>query len=103
MAKPVARYTVGDTGLALEVQVMRSGSAVDISTAVTKEIHLRGPDKVVRELTGSFTTDGSDGKVRFVTLSTTLNIAGPWEIWAYIELPSQTWNTTKQEFVVDSV
>ncbi len=104
MAKTEARFTIGDTGLALEVLINdQGGSVVDISGATAKRIRLRGPDKVTRDLAGTFFTDGTDGKLRYVTLVTTLNLAGPWEIWAHITTASQAWATSKKEFIVNKV
>ena len=56
-----------DIGTRLEITVMDGSSAVDISGATTKQIKLEKPGGSTVAKDGTFTTDGSDGKIYYVT------------------------------------
>jgi hypothetical protein len=63
-------------------------AAIDISTASTKELHLLKPDGTTAAKSGSFTTDGSDGKLYYQTVSGDIDQSGPWWFQMYVVLAS---------------
>lgn len=77
---------VGDIGISFKVIIEDCGIVVDISTASTKEILLYKPDGSVLTKTASFFTDGTDGIIKYDTVSGDINIAGFWRIEAYVVL-----------------
>ena len=97
---------VGDIGTALEVLVREydftteTYSVVDISTATTMQIKLQKPNGTVVTKTGVFSTDGTDGKMRYVTISGDLDEAGFWRIQGYVETASWQGYTSLGEFEV---
>lgn len=74
-------------GAAIELTVTEDGEVVDLSDVVTKNLIFRKPGGSQVEKLGAFVTDGSDGKLRYVTESGFLDRAGLWKIQAYLEFP----------------
>ena len=76
LADPVRRNAYG---FAFEAQILdAAGAPVDISAATTLELRLELPDASVVHKTAGFTTDGTDGKVRYVVQSGDLDMGGSW-------------------------
>ena len=94
-----------DVGLVLELTIKDENDAiVNISAATVKQIKLRTPTNVYSTKTASFTTDGTDGKIRYTTVAGDLSVAGEWEIRGYIEQGASTkFHTSKQTFEVREV
>ena len=86
----MSKFYVNDVGAVLEVTVTDAdtSAAIDISTATVKQIRLRNPRKTTVTKAASFTTDGTDGKIRYTTDANVLNVEGLWQFQAYIELPA---------------
>jgi hypothetical protein len=74
--------SVSETGFVLEVQVMLrgGGGADDISAATDLQIHLEAPNGRQVERTATFTSDGSNGKIRYTATSADVNGKGVWRI-----------------------
>ena len=95
---------IGDLGVVLEAEIVNSaGSSIDVSAATTKELRLRKPDKTEATVTAVFTTDGTDGKVRYVSLAATFDVLGEWAYQARVVMPSQTLTTRRGTFVVEDL
>lgn len=93
----------GDIGTILEATIKDQDSAVvDISAASTKTIKLMKPDGTVESKVGAFVTDGTDGKMKYVTISGDLDTVGSWRIQGYVVLSSGEWHSDKDEFTVHS-
>jgi hypothetical protein len=73
---------------------------VDISGATTKEIIFRKPTgvSVVKEAINS--TDGTDGKMRYLAAADDLDTEGYWQWQAHIVFPSGEWYTDILQFEV---
>lgn len=77
---------VGDTPL-LEVQFLKAdGTALDISTATTKEIKIEGPRVPALVKTAAFRTDGSDGWIQYQVDAADISAHGPWEYYGMVIL-----------------
>jgi len=97
----MADYRVNDYGDIFELTVKDSGGSVlDLSGATTQELRFRCSN-VSLEKTSSFTTDGTDGKVRYTTATGDLSRAGSWEIWAYWVTSSTGKESTTAQFTVE--
>ncbi len=97
----VTHIHVGDVGTALRVKVVdQDDNVVDVSTATTKQIILRGPDKVDRVFDASLYTDGTDGIIVYVTDDGDLNVPGRWRIQAFIAIGGGSWHTDDAVFKV---
>ena len=91
---------VGDIGTVLTVTVKDDTAVVDISSATTKQIILRKPSGTNLEKTGVFVTDGSDGQMKYTTVSGDLSEAGDWSVQAKVVLTSGTWFSDVSTFTV---
>ena len=96
----VEEIHVGDIGTVLEITIYDGDAIVDISGATVKQIKLRKPSGSVVTKTASFSTNGQDGKVRYVTQDNDLNEHGYWQIQGYVELGGGEWHTNVEDFLV---
>lgn len=72
------RVHVGDTGTVITKTIKKGSTAVDVSDITTITLINQHPDGTETTLTGSFTTDGEDGKVKFTTVVGTWTKPGLW-------------------------
>lgn len=91
---------VGDIGSYIELTIKDEDVVFDISSATVKKIKLKTSANVVLDKTASFSTNGTDGKIRYTFINGDLNISGIWKARAYIEMPSGKWSTSQIEFEV---
>jgi len=64
----------------------------DLSTATRTEFHVLKPDGSTVTWTATFTTDGTDNKIEFKTVTVAdLDQKGNWELEAYAETPGGKW------------
>lgn len=91
----------GDIGTKFLVTINEDDLPVDISTASVKKIITKDPDGTIVEHDAAFETDGSDGKIYWITtLITDLAVTGEWEIEARIEMGGGTWSSSIDTFQV---
>jgi hypothetical protein len=94
---------VGDVGTTIEVTLTEDGSVIDISTATSQEIKIKGPKgNAVKSITSTFVTNGTDGKIEFVSSVGDFDKEGVWRIQAKVTLtsPAGTWSSDYGEFTV---
>lgn len=91
---------VGDIGTVLEVTLYDSGVVVDISSATVKQFIFKKPDRTTATKAASFSTNGTDGKLRYTTIANDLDIAGDWELQVYVELLAGKWKSDVGVFSV---
>jgi len=91
---------IGDIGTALRLVVEEDGAVVDVSTASAKLIILKKPHGTRVEKTASFTTDGTDGKIQYATISGDIDEAGTWQYQGKVTIGSNVWYTEIAEFEV---
>lgn len=90
---------VGDIGTIFEVTLKDElQGIVNVSSQTFMQICFRRPDKSVFTRNAVFTTDGTDGKIQYVTVAGDLNIQGVapnpnWALQAVITLPTGTWRS----------
>lgn len=83
-------FHVGDVGAVFVVQVTewdedtQAFVAVNISGATTLTIYLTKPNGTVLTKTASLDTTGTDGKMKYTTVSGDLSVAGTWKIQGYV-------------------
>ncbi len=101
MPTEIEELHIGDVGTRiLSTIVDESADPVDLSSATTINYLLRKPSGTISTLGATLFTDGTDGKIYFTTLSTTLDEAGFYKLQAYIETPTKQWHTDKVAFRV---
>lgn len=93
---------VGDIGTVFTLTIKdEDGSPVDLSSATIKQILFKSPKtKTLLTKAATFVTSGSDGKIQYETIDGDLDESGLWKIQGYIESPSWTGHTSKEDFVV---
>lgn len=91
----------GDNGTIFELTIKDDESTVDISSASIKDILFRKPDLSVTVQSGVFSTDGTDGLLRFtVATSGFLDQVGKWEIQGFLSITGCTCKSDIGEFDV---
>lgn len=90
----------GDIGTKLLVTVVDDGVVVDISVATTLEIFIKKPDGTLLSRTGVLETDGTDGKMYYITVSGDTDVAGTYKIQGRVVLPGGSYYTSTATFKV---
>ncbi len=90
-----------DIGTTIIITVKDGAAIVDISSATTKNIKIKKPvSSTVLTKTGTFTTDGTDGKLQYTTIAGDLDEVGVYNVQAYLVLPAGTWNSSIEDMSV---
>lgn len=98
---------VGDIGSIFEVTVVEIDEVtglpviVDISTATLMQIRFKKPDLSVVVQTAAFSTDGTDGKLKYTSVLGDLDQPGDWRLQGYVEMPAWQGHTSIGEFDVE--
>lgn len=99
----MARYEIhlGDIGTIVERVIKdETGTIVDLGGATSLEFYFQKPDGTDTTVTASLTTDGSDGKMRYVSISSTWDQVGRWQGQARIQSGTLTLKSDVWEFHV---
>jgi len=99
-ADPSQPIHKADAGFTLITTIKSDGTAVDISTASSKVYRFEKPDGTTADVDADFNTDGSDGKLKYVSLIGTYDQNGDWYIQGVITLATKVQYTEKKEFTV---
>jgi hypothetical protein len=91
---------LNDIGTVFEATIMDGAVVVNISTATTKQLIFRGPNGSSKTKAAAFTTDGTDGKLRYVTTANDLDPVGQWSWQAYVVMSAGSWHSDVAEFIV---
>lgn len=99
---PRGKIFVGDLGTVFELEIRdQDNLVVDISQATVKKMKFVKPDGTALSKDTVFSTDGTDGKIRWTTTQATdLDQAGDWDREGYVEMPTGKWHTTIVTFRV---
>jgi hypothetical protein len=92
------QFVVGDVGVPFRATIIdpETCDPLDISSATLTEFHVRKPDATTDTWVASFLTDGTDGRIEYVTIAGDLDTAGTWLIEARIVAPGQDFRTITQ-------
>ncbi|MAK37644.1 MAG: hypothetical protein CMC15_15910 [Flavobacteriaceae bacterium] len=91
---------VNDVGTTLIGTVLDSGVAVDISSASSIQMLIKKPDQTTLTKTASFNSDGTDGKMKYVTISGDIDQAGNYKIQGKVVLGTATYFSSVSTFKV---
>lgn len=94
---------VGDIGTVYEGTIydsVDSATPLNISSATIKQIIFRKPSGELLTVDASFSSDGSDGKLRYIFVDGDIDEHGNWAAQAYIDMPAGKWKTDIDEFEV---
>lgn len=89
-----------DVGTIFTITIYDGDSIVDISTATNKQFYFRKPDGTTATVSGTFSTNGSDGKLTYTFGSGELDVDGRWRMQAYLTFPSGNWYSDITTFKV---
>lgn len=81
---------VGDVGTIFRGTFKEDGTAIDISTATTRQIIFEKPDGLKVTKTATFFSDGTDGILQYVSVANDINIGGDWRLQGYIVMTGFT-------------
>jgi hypothetical protein len=84
----------------IQLEITEDGVAVDISSCTTKDLVFQKPDGQAITKAGSFTTDGIDGKLRYITEAGFLDQAGRWLVEAALVFPLGYGGRTKETMFI---
>ena len=97
----MADIHVGDIGTRFSVTITDSaGTAVNVSSATTKQLWFKPPSGSTLEKAATFATDGVNGVLYYDAISGDLSAAGEWELQAYVVMPTGTWHSEITRFDV---
>ena len=107
MASIIEEIHLDDIGTVIEVTITDKNSdgtatVLDISSATVTELIFKKPSGTVVTQTAGFTTDGTDGKIQYITIAADIDEFGTWHLQARIVMPSGTWKSDVGHFVVAS-
>ena len=91
---------VGDTGVSFDRTVKNIDGVVDISGATVKQFLFERPDKSTLEKAADFINTGTDGQLRYNTVSGDLTVAGIWKIQVYLVLGGDNFRSDVSTFEV---
>lgn len=90
----------GDIGTKLLITVTDDGQVVDISSAISLSIFIKKPNGTILTRVGVLETDGTDGKMYYITVAGDLDKAGSYKIQGQVILPSGSYYTSTATFKV---
>lgn len=90
----------GDIGTVLRLTVMDGADIVNISSASIKQMIFTKPSMAKMTKDATFTTDGTDGQIEYVTVEGDLNEVGIWYRQAYIVMSGWTGHSDTSSFPV---
>ena len=95
----------GDIGTVIELAVKdENGAALDISGATVKQMRMKLPSGTLLYKAATFTSTGTDGRIRFTTTVDDTPEAGTYFVDAYIEIGSSVkFHTNAAQFTVDAI
>jgi len=91
---------VGDIGTTLIGTVLDDGAVVDISSASSMQMIIKRPDQTTMTKTASNYTDGTDGKMKYVTVTDDIDQVGNWKIQGKVVIGSATYYSSVSTFKV---
>lgn len=96
---------LGDVGTVFELTIVENdgATAVDVSSATVKKIYFMDAAGTKKSATAVFTTDGSDGKIRYTSVAGFINSTGMWSMQGYVEIGTAKYYSEKTSFKVNSV
>jgi hypothetical protein len=98
----MANLHVGDYGTHFIATVKDpAGIVIDVSESTNITFTYKKHDKTTIEKTGTFNTDGKDGKVLYVTQAGDIDQAGTWNVQVTLLFPDGGWSSSIASFTVE--
>lgn len=94
---------VGDIGTAIQVTLYDGSTALDVSGAASLTMYLTKPSGTTLTKTATNVTDGTNGQIKYTTISGDIDEAGLWTLQVKVVLVNgNTWYTDVARFRVFS-
>jgi hypothetical protein len=77
-----------------------TGAPVDLTGQTALHFYFRLPNGTVLTKTPLFTSTGTDGKARYVTVAGDLTMPGLWDVQGYVAFPGKQFYSSKTTFLV---
>ena len=90
----------GDIGTQFTVTVQAGTPVVELSTASTKQLIFKKPGGTILTKSTSFVTDGTDGKMQYVSVDGDLSDDGVWKMQGKVIIGGNTFSTDITSFKV---
>lgn len=100
---PSYTLPINQEGLQIKMTMLEDGSALNISGASVKQIKLWKPSGTLVVKTASFVTNGADGMLYAVLVSSDLDEAGWYTVRAYVEQGTFKGHSGKAQFLVENL
>lgn len=92
---------VNDIGTTFSVTVVDEYSVVvDLSGVLTKQLLFKKPGGTILTKNASFVTDGTDGKIKYLSQSGDLDQYGKWSLQAFVDFGDTEWYSDIHKFTV---
>jgi hypothetical protein len=91
----------GDIGTKLLVTITDDDVIVNISSASSLSIFIKKPDGSILTRSGTFETNGTDGKMYYTTVSGDINTSGSYKIQGRVTLSNGSFYTSTATFKVN--
>jgi hypothetical protein len=96
-----AQIHVGDTGTVFTLIVRDTRGLVPLANYPTRQMIFVKPNNTIVTKTATLTTDGTDGKMQYVTADGDLDATGLWKLQGYVAINSDNhWHTDVVTFQV---
>jgi hypothetical protein len=97
----IGEIHVGDVGTTFIVTIKdENDEVVNISASTTRDLIFQKPDGELLTVAGTFVTDGTDGQLKYITVSGDLNQQGKWQLQAHVVLTAGSWKSDIYKFTV---
>lgn len=90
----------GDIGTKLLITITDDGEVVDISSASSLSIFIKKPNGTILSRAGTLETDGTDGKMYYITVVGDLDQAGVHKLQGHVTLLNGSYFTSTATFKV---
>ena len=90
----------GDIGVNFNITVMNGTAVLNVSNANSINIIFQKPDGSDLIKTATLVTNGTDGNIRYTSVSGDLDQIGTWQIQAKVDFGASVFSTDIQKFKV---
>jgi hypothetical protein len=90
----------GDIGVNFNITVMNGTAVLNVSNANSINIIFQRPDGSDLTKTATLVTNGTDGNIRYTSVSGDLDQIGTWQIQARVNFGASVFSTDIQKFKV---
>ncbi len=92
---------ISDLGTAFRYQCLdQDSNIIDLTNVDTMSITFTKPDRSKLIITPVFVTDGSDGRIQYLSRNGDLSVPGLWRAEVYISFGTASWHSDITEFRV---